>query len=92
MSLVTNALTEIMSRVGIEPLNFTVDDVATTFNHSVEDAEESLLTLIKLTKSISDETNANAAYEKLNKAISELFKIKEEITALKALYDDEVPF
>ncbi len=92
MSLVTNTLTEIMSRVGVEPLNFTVDDVATTFNHSVEDAEESLLALIKLTKSISDETNANAAYEKLNKAISELFEIKEEIAALKSLYDDEVPF
>lgn len=92
MSLVNNTLTEIMSRVGVEPLNFTVDDVTTTFNHSVEDAEEALLAMIKLTKSINDETNANAAYEKLNKAIAELFKIKEEIAALKSLYDDEVPF
>lgn len=92
MSLVTNTLTEIMSRAGIEPLSFTTEDMVTTFNHSIDDAEETLSNMIKLTKFIDDEKNSNAAYEKINKAITELFEIKEKINALKTLYDDEVPF
>lgn len=92
MSLVTGTLSEIMTRAGVEPLSFTTEDVVTTFNHSIEDAEESLLTMIKLTKFIDDEKNSNAVYEKLNKAITELFNIKEEISALKTLYDENIPF
>lgn len=92
MSLVTSTLTEIMSRAGIEPLSFTTEDMITTFNHSIEEAEETLLNMIKLTKYIDDEKNSSVAYEKINKAIAELFEIKEKINALKTLYDEKIPF
>ena len=92
MSLVTSTLNEIMSRAGIEPLSFTAEDMVTTFNHSIEDAEETLLKMIKLTKFIDDEKNSDAVFEKINKAITELFEIKEKINALKTLYDEEIPF